>query len=386
MLFFIFTKNKGMSKLPHIGTSIFTVMSQMATEHQAINLSQGFPNFPVDERLTAIVAKLATANVHQYTPMSGLPSLLDKIAVLTQQSYGRAVVPTEEILITAGATEGIFATIQALVEAQEEVIILDPSYDCYEAPILLSNAKPVRVALNIDFTPNWETITAAVNEKTRLIIINNPHNPSGKMWTASDFDQLEKLVNAFPKLLVLSDEVYEYITFEQPHISVHHRPKLWERSISISSFGKSFHITGWKIGYVIAPEDLMREIKKVHQFLVFSVSSIAQHALNEYIDVVNIKTLGQFYQQKRDFFQGLMQDTKLKLLPCEGTYFQVASYAAISEENDIDFTKRLVTEFGVATIPISIFYANGDDHQCIRFCFAKDEETLMSAAERLRRL
>lgn len=375
-----------MSKLPNIGTSIFTVMSQMATEHQAINLSQGFPNFPVDERLTAILAKLATANVHQYTPMSGLPSLLDKIAVLTQQSYGRAVTPKEEILITAGATEGIFATIQALVKAQEEVIILDPSYDCYEAPILLSNAKPVRVALNIDFTPNWETITAAVNEKTRLIIINNPHNPTGKMWTASDFEQLEKLVHAFPNLLVLSDEVYEYITFEQPHISVHHRPKLWERSISISSFGKSFHITGWKIGYVIAPEDLMREIKKVHQFLVFSVSSIAQHALNEYIDLVDIKTLGQFYQQKRDFFQSLMKDTKLKLLPCEGTYFQVASYAAISEENDIDFTKRLVTEFGVATIPISIFYANGDDHQCIRFCFAKDEETLTRAAERLRQL
>lgn len=375
-----------MSKLPHIGTSIFTVMSQMATEHQAINLSQGFPNFPVDERLTAIVAKLATANIHQYTPMSGLPSLLDKIAVLTQQSYGRTVAPKEEILITAGATEGIFATIQALVKAQEEVVILDPSYDCYEAPILLSNAKPVRVALNFDFTPNWETITAAVNEKTRLIIINNPHNPTGKMWTESDFEQLEKLVHAFPNLLVLSDEVYEYITFEQPHISVHHRPKLWERSISISSFGKSFHITGWKIGYVIAPEVLMREIKKVHQFLVFSVSSIAQHALNEYIEVVDIKALGQFYQQKRDFFQSLMKDTKLKLLPCEGTYFQVASYAEISEENDIDFTKRLVTELGVATIPISIFYANGDDHQCIRFCFAKDDETLMSAAERLRQL
>jgi methionine aminotransferase len=375
-----------MSKLPHIGTSIFTVMSQMATEHQAINLSQGFPNFPVDEKLTAIVAKLATTNVHQYTPMSGLPSLLDKIAVLTQQSYGRTVTPKEEILITAGATEGIFATIQALVKAQDEVLILDPSYDCYEAPILLSNAKPVRVALNIDFTPNWETIAAAVNENTRLIIINNPHNPTGKMWTEYDFEQLEKLVDAYPNLLVLSDEVYEYITFGQPHISVHHRHKLWQRSISISSFGKSFHITGWKIGYVIAPEYLMREIKKVHQFLVFSVSSIAQHALNEYIEVVDVKALGQFYQQKRDFFQSLMKDTKLQLLPCEGTYFQVASYAAISEENDIDFTKRLVTEFGVATIPISIFYANGDDHQCIRFCFAKDDETLMSAAERLRRL
>ncbi|RKS02180.1 methionine aminotransferase [Flavobacterium sp. 102] len=375
-----------MSKLPHIGTSIFTVMSQMATEHQAINLSQGFPNFPIDERLIAILSKLAKENIHQYTPMSGLPSLLDKIAVLTQQSYGRTVSAKEEILITAGATEGIFATIQALVRANEEVIILDPSYDCYEAPILLSNAKPIRVSLNIDFTPNWEVISAAANEKTKLIIINNPHNPTGKMWTENDFVQLEKLVEAYPNLLVLSDEVYEYITFEEPHISVHHRPKLWHRSISVSSFGKSFHITGWKIGYVIAPENIMKEIKKVHQFLVFSVSSIAQHVLNDYIDLVDVKALGQFYQQKRDLFRNLIKETKLELLPCEGTYFQVASYANISDENDLNFTKRLVTEFGVATIPISTFYANGNDHQCIRFCFAKDDETLEKAAERLIKL
>jgi methionine aminotransferase len=375
-----------MSKLPNIGTSIFTTMSQMASEYHAINLSQGFPNFPVDNRLTEILSRLAKANVHQYTPMSGLPSLLDKVAVLTQQSYGRTVSAQEEILITAGATEGIFATIQALVKADEEVIILDPSYDCYEAPILLSNAKPIRVALNNDFTPNWEVISAVANEKTKLIIINNPHNPTGKMWTQNDFLQLEKLIDAYPNLLVLSDEVYEYITFEQPHISVHHRPKLWHRSVSVSSFGKSFHITGWKIGYVIAPENIMKEIKKVHQFLVFSVSSIAQHALNEYIDLVEVKALGQFYQQKRDFFRSLIKDTKLELLPCEGTYFQVASYANISEENDLDFTKRLVTEFGVATIPLSIFYANGHDHKCIRFCFAKDDETLRQAAERLRQL
>ncbi|MBF6642443.1 aminotransferase class I/II-fold pyridoxal phosphate-dependent enzyme [Flavobacterium sp. J49] len=375
-----------MSKLPHIGTSIFTIMSQMATEYQAINLSQGFPNFPVDKRLTAILAKHAKENVHQYTPMSGLPSLLEKIALLTQQSYGRNVSPKEEILITAGATQGIFASIQALVQAHEEVIILDPSYDCYEAPILLSNAKPIRVSLNDDFTPNWEVIFTAVNEKTKLIIINNPHNPTGKMWTENDFVQLEKLVDAYPNLLVLSDEVYEYITFEKPHISVHHRPKLWHRSISVSSFGKSFHITGWKIGYVIAPEPIMREIKKVHQFLVFSVSSIAQHALNDYIDWVDVKALGAFYQQKRDFFSNLMKATKLDLLPCEGTYFQVASYANISEEKDLDFTKRLVTELGVATIPISIFYANGNDNKCIRFCFAKDDETLLKAAERLMKL
>jgi len=375
-----------MSKLPHIDTSIFTVMTQMATEHNAINLSQGFPNFPVDKRITDIVAKLATQNVHQYTPMSGFPPLLEKIATLTQQSYHRTVNPKEDILITAGATEGIFATIQALVDANDEVIILDPSYDCYEAPILLSNAKPIRISLNDDFTPNWEIISAAVNNNTKLIIINNPHNPTGKTWTETDFLQLEKLVDFFPNLIVLSDEVYEYITFEQPHISIHHRPKLWNSSITVSSFGKSFHITGWKIGYVIAPEYLMKEIKKVHQFLVFSVNSISQVAISEYLDLVDVYSLGNFYQQKRDFFRNLLKETKLQLLPCEGTYFQVASYADISNDDDLTFTKRLVTEFGVATIPISTFYANKKDTKCIRFCFAKDDTTLIKAAERLMKL
>ena len=375
-----------MSKLPHIGTSIFTVMSQMATEHNAINLSQGFPNFPVDKKLIAIFTRLASENVHQYSPMSGYPPLLEKIAKLTQQSYRRIVNNKSEILITAGATEGIFAAIQALVNPNEEVIILDPSYDCYEAPILLSNAKPIRVALNDDFTPNWEKINAATNENTKLIIINNPHNPTGKTWTSADFDQLEKLVDSFSNLIVFSDEVYEYITFEQPHISVHNRQKLWNRSITVSSFGKSFHITGWKIGYVIAPEHLMKEIKKVHQFLVFSVNSISQVAISEYLDIVDVYSLGNFYQQKRDFFRNLLKETKLQLLPCEGTYFQVASYANNSSEDDFTFTKRLVTEFGVAAIPISPFYADGRDTKCIRFCFAKDDATLIQAAERLIKL
>ena len=375
-----------MSKLPHIGASIFSVMSQMANEYSAINLSQGFPNFPVDKRLTDIVTQLVTGNVHQYMPMSGFPPLLEKIATLTQQSYQRTVSPKDEILITAGATEGIFAAIQALVIANEEVIMLDPSYDCYEAPILLSNAKPIRVTLNDDFTPNWENINAATNKKTKLIIINNPHNPTGKTWTESDFIQLEKLVDSFPNLIVLSDEVYEYITFEQAHISIHHRPKLWNRSISVSSFGKSFHITGWKIGYLIAPEYLIKEIKKVHQFLVFSVNSISQVAISEYLDIVDVYSLKNFYQQKRDFFRNLLKETKLQLLPCEGTYFQVASYANISKEDDLTFTKRLVTEFGVATIPISTFYANGKETKCIRFCFAKDDATLIQASERLMKL
>ena len=375
-----------MSKLPHITTSIFSIMSQMAADYKAINLSQGFPNFPVDDRLKNLVAQWSKKEIHQYLPMAGFPPLLEKIATLTQNSYGRKVNPRTDILITAGATEGIFASIQALVEPNEEVIILDPSYDCYETPILLCNAIPKRINLNSDFSPNWELIGATMNSKTKMIIINNPHNPTGKTWSENDFVQLEKLLELHPKVLVLSDEVYEYITFENKHISIHHREKLRDRSVSVSSFGKSFHITGWKIGYLIAPEDLMIEIKKVHQFLVFSVNSIAQYAINDYMDLVQVSELGNFYQQKRDLFRNLMQNSKFELLPCEGSYFQIASYAAISDETDLDFTKRLVTEFGVATIPLSPFYADGKQTQCIRFCFAKDDNTLIEATNRLLKL
>jgi len=375
-----------MSKLPHITTSIFSIMSQMAADYKAINLSQGFPNFPVDKRLKNLVAQWSKKEIHQYLQMAGFPPLLGKIATLTQNSYGRKVNPRTDILITAGATEGIFATIQALVEPNEEVIILDPSYDCYETPILLCNAIPKRINLNNDFSPNWELIGATMNSKTKMIIINNPHNPTGKTWSENDFVQLEKLLELYPKVLVLSDEVYEYITFENKHISIHHREKLRDRSVSVSSFGKSFHITGWKIGYLIAPEDLMIEIKKVHQFLVFSVNSIAQYAINDYMDLVQVSELGNFYQQKRDLFKNLMQNYKFELLPCEGSYFQIASYAAISDETDLDFTKRLVTEFGVATIPLSPFYADGKQTQCIRFCFAKEDNTLIEATNRLLKL
>ncbi|PWA07207.1 methionine aminotransferase [Flavobacterium psychrotolerans] len=375
-----------MSKLPHLGTSIFTIMSQLANEYQAINLSQGFPNFPVDARLKALVSKWAKKEIHQYLPMAGFPPLLDKIAKLTQNSYQRKVNPATEVLVTAGATEGIFAAIQALVYKDDEVIILDPSYDSYEAAILLCGAKPVRVPLKDDFTPNWDAITEAMNGKTRMIVTNNPHNPTGKIWTSTDFIQLENLLDLYPNVILLSDEVYEYITFENKHISANQRQKLWERSVIVSSFGKSFHITGWKIGYLIAPESLMIEIKKVHQFLVFSVNSLAQYAINDYIDLVEVSELGSFYQQKRDFFRTLMQETKFELFRCEGTYFQVASYANFSDENDLDFAKRLVTDYGVATIPLSPFYGEGKDVKCLRFCFAKDDDTLIKATERLLKL
>ncbi|MDP3681261.1 MAG: methionine aminotransferase [Flavobacterium sp.] len=372
-----------MSKLPNISTSIFTVMSKMAAEYNAINLSQGFPNFPVDERLTDIVAKLAKENVHQYTPMSGYAPLLSKIATLVKHSYGRTIQPETELLVTAGATQAIFTTITALVKNNDDVIILDPSYDCYEAPVLLCNANPVRVALNDDYTPNWEIIEKACTPKTKMIIINNPHNPTGKILAKSDFESLEILLEKYPDIVLLSDEVYEYITFEEKHISAHTREKLLNRSVMVSSFGKSFHVTGWKVGYLVAPEYLMKEIKKVHQFLVFSVNSISQIAISEYLDIVSIAEIGKLYQEKRDYFRQLLKNSRFELKPCEGTYFQVASYAAISNESDVDFCKRLITEHGVAAIPISTFYADGKDLKLIRFCFAKDNATLEEAAKRL---
>ena len=375
-----------MSKLPHIGPSIFSVMSQLANQHNAINLAQGFPNFPVDPILKEITSKWAKEEIHQYLPMAGYPPLLEKIANLTFTSYQRKVNPTNNILITAGATEGIFASIQALVGLNEEVIILDPSYDCYETPILLCNAKPIRVKMNDDFTPNWEAISAAMNEKTRMIITNNPHNPSGRIWSEADFVQLEKLLDVFPNVLLLSDEVYEYITFENKHISANHRPKLCDRSVVVSSFGKSFHITGWKVGYLIAPEHLMMEIKKVHQFLVFSVNSVAQYALNEYLDVAAVNSLGNFYKEKRDHFANLLQGSRFELLPCEGTYFQTANYSSISNEDDLQFSLKLLLHFGVAAIPFSPFFEHGTELKCIRFCFAKKEDTIEKAARLLQQL
>ena len=372
-----------MSKLPNVGTSIFTVMSKMAAEHNAINLSQGFPNFLVDERLTTIIAHLAKEDVHQYTPMAGYPPLLAKIATLVKSSHDRIISPETEILVTAGATQGIFATIQALVENQDEVIIVDPSYDCYEAPILLCNAIPVRIPLNDDYSTNWDRIEQACSHKTKMIIINNPHNPTGKILNYTDFASLEGLMEKFPQLLLLSDEVYEYITFEEKHISAHSRKKLIDRCITVSSFGKSFHITGWKIGYLVAPENLMKEIKKVHQFLVFSVNSICQVAISEYLDLVSVDDISSFYKHKRDYFRSLLINSRFELQACEGTYFQVASYAAISQESDVAFCKRLIIEHGVAAVPISTFYENGKDLKLIRFCFAKDDATLVAAANRL---
>lgn len=376
-----------MSKLPNVGTSIFSVMSKMAMEHQAINLSQGFPNFPIDQKLTEIHSRIVLeAQSNQYCPMAGHPELLNGLQNLIYQSYGRTVDATTELLVTAGATQAIFTILQALSDKTDEVIVLDPCYDCYDSAIILSGAKPVHVALTTDYLPDWNAIESAITPNTRFIITNDPHNPSGRMWSESDYEALETLVEKNPRLLVLSDEVYEYITFEKKHISINQRPKLQERALSVSSFGKTFHITGWKIGYIVAPQELMDEIKKVHQFLVFCVNSTAQATLAAYLKEVNVGELGAFYQQKRDLFQSLMKDSRFELLPSEGTYFQLASYAPISNEDDVTFTKRILTEHKVATIPVSVFNNDGRDLKHIRFCFAKTDETLIQAAELLKRI
>lgn len=372
-----------MSKLPHVGTTIFTVMSKLATEYNAINLSQGFPNFPVDTELTQILAASATENVHQYMPMAGFQPLLENIGKSIEENYGRKNNPSTELLITAGATQAIFTIIQAIVHTGDEVIILDPSYDCYEPPIILTGAVPIRVPLSDDFLPNWELIEQHISEKTSLLIINNPHNPSGRIFTETDFQALEQLLEKYPKIRLLSDEVYEYITFEKKHISVNSIENLRKKSLIVSSFGKTFHITGWKVGYIIAPEVLLNEVKKVHQFLVFSVNSVAQFTLSKYLEKVDVKSLGAFYQTKRDLFRKLLTGSRFRLLPAEGSYFQVVDFSAISTEKDTDFCIRLVKEHGVAAIPLSVFNKDGKDQHLIRFCFAKDDETLIKACEKL---
>ena len=375
-----------MSKLPNITTSIFSVMSQLASEHGAINLSQGFPNFPEDERLLQISERIIRENIHQYTPMAGLPSLLEKIANQTLKQYGRKVNTATEMLITAGATQGVFTAINTFVNHGDEVLILDPSYDSYEPSVLVAGGKPVRVSLNDDYTPNFNRIESAISAKTKMIVINNPHNPTGRIWTEQDFEALETILEKHPQILILGDEVYEYITFSQPHISFNTRPKLVERTIIASSFGKSLHVTGWKVGYLIAPEHLMYEMKKVHQFLVFSVNSFSQHAISEYLDVVDFSEVSKMYQRKRDLFQNLIKDSRFELMPCDGTYFQVVNYNQISSKNDVDFAKELIVNHGVASIPISVFYNDATDRHMLRFCFAKTDETLIAAAEKLNQI
>jgi methionine aminotransferase len=371
------------SKLPKVGTTIFTTMSKMAQEYRAINLSQGFPNFPVDPVLEELLQKNSRENVHQYAPMAGLPVLLEAVANTIHSSYGRTINPATELLVTAGATQGIFTAIQALVGIGEEAVIIDPAYDCYEPAIILAGGKAVHVAMTNDFTIDWFALRNVISQKTKLLIVNNPHNPSGRIMTQADSSALTQLMQDYPNLLLLSDEVYEYITFEQEHLSANRIDAIHDRTIIVSSFGKTFHITGWKVGYLVAPEKLMNEIKKVHQFLVFSVNSVAQKTLADYLASAAVAELGSFYLEKRNRFQQQLQASKFELLPSEGTYFQLADYSKISNLNDVSFCEWLTKEVGVAAIPLSVFYHEPAPQSIIRFCFAKTDETLQAASERL---
>ena len=372
-----------MFKLPEIPTSIFSKMSKLSTENNALNLSQGFPDFDISTQLIELIGKVSKDDVHQYCPMPGLPDLLEQTSSLVNQSYGRTLNPQTEILITAGATQGIFTTIQALVSSGDEVLILDPSYDCYGMPIVLSQGVPIRIPLSDTFLPDWKRIRESITDKTRLIITNNPHNPSGRIWTHEDMYALSQLLDENKNLYHLSDEVYEHITFDQPHLSANLYLGLHTKTIIVSSFGKSFHITGWKIGYVVAPEEIMNELKKVHQYLVFTVNSLSQHVLSKYLKTQNVKDLGGFYKKKRDLFIKGMEKSKFNLLPCEGSYFQLATYEAISDDTDVAFCEKLVTEFKIAAIPISVFSEKQDRRKIVRFCFAKENQTLEKATRLL---
>lgn len=371
------------SKLPHVGTTIFTVMSKMAAEYNAINLSQGFPNFPVNKELLNAYHEVIDESFHQYMPMPGYGPLMVEVAEKIRTHYGRQIHPDSELLITAGATQAIFTAIQAVVHAGDEVVVLDPSYDCYAPSVELCGGRPVHVNLNADFSVDWNKVSDVITTKTRLIIVNNPHNPGGAVLSFTDIEALEAILDKHPHVLFLSDEVYEYIHFDAPHISANSREKLLNKTIVVSSFGKTFHVTGWKIGYLVAPEFIMSEIKKVHQFNVFCVNSTAQAALAKYLPQTDLSELSSFYKQKRDLFRNLITGSKFELLDCKGSYFQVARYSEISDLNDVDFSIELTKRYGVAVIPVSVFNKDKHDDKLIRFCFAKDNDTLIKSAEKL---
>lgn len=358
-------------------------MSLMAKEHNAINLSQGFPDFPIDQELSKIVEKSVRDNIHQYCPSNGHPGLLDQIGRLIHKSYNRNLNISEELLVTAGATQAIFTSIQALVHPGDEVIILDPSYDCYIAPIELCKGIPIRIPLDADFLPDWALIKKHVSSKTKMIITNNPHNPSGRTWNDSDMNELGGLLDHYPNLYLLSDEVYEYITFEKNHLSAHSYEALKSKSIVVSSFGKTLHVTGWKMGYLVAEKNIMDEIKKIHQYMVFSVNSLCQHVVFEYLKSSNLQDIGSMYQAKRNQFRVGLEQSRFKILPCDGTYFQTLDYSTISDKNDVEFAEELTKEFGVASIPISVFSENNKHKNILRFCFAKQNETLEKATSLL---
>jgi methionine aminotransferase len=376
------------SRLPNVGTTIFTVMSALAAQHQAVNLGQGFPDFDCDERIVEAVSRAMREGHNQYPPMAGVAALREAIAHKIEAVHGRAYDPQTEITVTAGATQALLTTILATVHPGDEVVVFEPTYDSYIPSIELAGGKPVFVALEApDYAIDFDKLARAVTPRTRLILINTPHNPTGRVWHADDMRRLEEIVRN-TNVMILSDEVYEHMVYDgAPHQSVARYPELAQRSFVVSSFGKTFHVTGWKVGYVAAPAALMEEFRKVHQFNVFTVNTPMQVGLAAYLaDPKPYVELPAFYQRKRDFFRDGLAKTRFKLLPCEGTYFQCVDYSAISDLPEAEFSKWLTTEIGVAAIPVSAFYHEPRESGVVRFCFAKREATLATALERLARL
>jgi methionine aminotransferase len=378
------------SRLPHVGTTVFTRMSQLAIDHGAVNLGQGFPDFACDPALVDLVTDAMHAGHNQYPPMTGLPALRAAIAAKIETTYGHRYDANTEITVTAGASQAIQSAILAVVHPGDEVIVIEPAYDCYAPAIALAGGVVVPVTMRLDadgYRVEWADVRAAVTPRTRMVVINTPHNPTGTILRQADLEALVAIVQDTP-ILVLSDEVYEHMVFDgEPHASVARHPALAERAFVVSSFGKTFHVTGWKIGYVAAPAALMVEFRKVHQYNVFCVNAPMQHAIAAYLqDPAPWRDLPAFYQAKRDLFRAGLAASRFTLLPSDGTYFQCVRYDAISDLSEADYAEWLTREIKVAAIPVSAFYSQPKESHVVRFCFAKKDETLQLALERLARL
>ncbi|MFV8225207.1 methionine aminotransferase [Christiangramia aquimixticola] len=371
------------SKLPGTKTSIFSKMSKMAQEHDALNLSQGFPNFETDSKLQELVTKAMENGHNQYPPDAGVVELREMISEKFRSLYGYTYNPNNEVTVTSGATEALFCTISAFVKKGDEVIVLKPAYDSYEPTIQLAGGKPIQIQLKgQDYKVDWQEVKSAITSRTRMIIINTPHNPTGTVLSKEDMLQLQQILEG-TNIILLSDEVYQHLIFDQlEHNSAARFPKLAERAIICGSFGKTFHNTGWKTGYCVAPEFLMQEIRKIHELTVFSVNHPMQRAYAEYLkEPEHYLELPEFYQKKRDYFLNLIQGSRFTYIPSKGTYFQLLNFSGITSENDVNFAERLVREYKLAAIPVSVFNINQQDNSQLRFCFAKTDETLEKAAE-----
>ncbi|OGP60848.1 MAG: methionine aminotransferase [Deltaproteobacteria bacterium RBG_13_49_15] len=376
------------SKLPDVGLTIFSVMTQISNQNNAINLSQGFPDFDVPAELIDLVEKHMRSGCNQYAPMQGVAALRERIAGKVREIYGAAYDPLTEITVTSGATEALYAAITATIRAGDEVIVFEPAYDSYVPAIRLNGGIPIYIRLRYpDYQINWDEVKDSITPKTRAMIFNSPHNPTGSVLSGKDMAALTEIVRK-GEIVIISDEVYEHIVFDGLyHESMCRYPELYKRSFVISSFGKTYHATGWKVAYCLAPEPLSREIQKIHQFLTFATNTPIQYALADYLEKREAyRNLGAFYQEKRDRFLGCIRNSAFKAIPSRGTYFQMLDYSDISREPDIEFAKRLTIEYGVASIPPSVFYHNKEDNRVLRFCFAKKDETLEKAGEKLCRI